>query len=420
MPRTVERLSPAKIAKAKIPAGKNHAMLADGGNLWLRIGPTGAKSWVFRFRLNGHSQEMGLGSLNTLSIVEARARARQHRQELLDKVNPLTARTARHAEQLAKEVRSLSFEECARKVIATKLHAWSDPKHPRQWAQSLEDYAFPVIGKLPVDRVETGHITRILEPIWNAKRVTASRLRGRIEAVLDYATVHGWRSGENPARWKGHLQHALAGNGKKAEVEHHAALPWREMHPFVTELERQEGMAALALRFAILTAGRAGEILGAQWSEIDVQTATWTVPGGRTGRMKEGLAHRVPLSEAALRVLREAARQAPPGARFVFPGARGGMLAPTCMRRLLKSLGRGDLTVHGFRSAFRDWASDTKQHDAAVERALAHKVPGAVRGAYERTDLFELRVPLMAAWARHCCTRPAAEGEKVVEMRRNG
>jgi integrase len=404
MARTVERLSTTRILKAKVPVGKQHVMLADGGNLYLRVTTAGARSWIFKFRLNGRSQEMGLGGLNTLSIAEARQRARQHRQELLDGINPINARHVRHAEQRVKDSRQISFEECAAKVIQAKRNGWRDPRQAKQWEQSLRDFVFPSIGKLPVDRVEVGHITRILEPIWVEKYVTATRIRGRIEAILDFAAVHGWRSGENPARWKGHLEHVLAGKGK-ASVKHHAALDWREMAAFMVELERQEGPAALALRFTILTAARAGESLGARWSEIDWQEGTWTVADAR---MKAEQWHRVPLSKSALAVLREAEKGRT--GDYIFPG-RHGRMAHSCMRVLLRQMERRDVVIHGFRAVFKTWCSETGKPTDITEAALAHS-QGKLNDAYQRGELLERRRRLMEQWARYC-TQPAAGGEVV-------
>ena len=252
---------------------------------------------------------------------------------------------------------------------------------------------------------------------------TAARVRGRIEAVLDYAKVHGWRSGDNPARWKGHLQNVLPARGKVSKVEHHAAMPWCEIGAFMAELDKQDGIAALALRFAILTAGRTGEVIGARWSEIDMQAALWTVPGER---MKAGKEHRVPLSDAALAALREAARlrQADAGDGPVFPGGKGGTgkgaLSNMAMLALLRRMKRPDLTVHGFRRAFRDWAAErTSYQREVVEAALAHTIELKVEAAYRRGDVLEKRRRLMADWCGFC-SRVAGEGGKVVTLRAEG
>jgi integrase len=412
MPRIIERLSPAKIARTKVPAGRQHMMLADGGNLWLRITATGARYWVFRYRgQDGRSHEMGIGSLATLTISEARARARQHRQELLDRVDPLAARAAVRADRQAKEARRITFEACAALVIAAKESGWHDHRSTRQWTQSLRDYAFPAIGNLPVDQIDVGHVTKILTPIWNAKRETASRLRGRIESILDFAGVHGWRSGDNPAKWSGHLEHVLAGG--KITVRHLAALPWRDVAAFMTELERQEGIAALALRFLIYTAARTDEVLGARWSEIDAPEATWLIP---EGRMKAERAHRVALSQQALATLREAEKVK--RGDYVFPGRRGA-LGQSSLRLVLERMGRRDLTVHGFRSCFRDWAGEVTAYPREViEAALAHRIGDKTEAAYARGDLFLKRRRLMDDWARFC-TQPAVHGE-VIELRLHG
>jgi integrase len=277
-----------------------------------------------------------------------------------------------------------------------------------------------VIGDVPVSEVTTGHVTRILTPIWATKSETASRIRGRIETVLDYAKVHGWRVGENPARWKGHLDHILPARSKVSKVEHHAALPWGEIGAFMASVEKEDGLAALALRFAVLTAARTGEVIGATWGEIDLQAKVWTVPGER---MKAGSEHRVPLAEAALAVLRAAAKLrgegSPAADAPVFPGGKNGKgtagLSNMAMLVLLRRMGRDDLTVHGFRSTFRDWAAEATRHEhAVIEKALAHTIESKVEAAYRRGDLFEKRRKLMEDWATFCGR--VAPGENVAAL----
>ena len=275
-----------------------------------------------------------------------------------------------------------------------------------------------MIGALSVAAVDTGHVTRILEPIWAVKTETASRVRGRIEAVLDYAKTHGWRTGENPARWKGHLQNVLPARSKMSIVEHHAALPWAEIGAFMAELDRQSGTAARALRFAILTAARTGEVIGATWSEVDMHAETWTIPGRRMKTSKE---HRVPLSDAARAALAAAVehREDQSDEAPLFPGGRAGKpLSNMSMLALLRRMGRSDLTVHGFRSTFRDWCAELTNYPAEVaEQALAHLIPDKVVAAYRRGDLFEKRRRLMSEWAGFCGrTAPAERGGVVVAL----
>ncbi len=412
-----------KLSAVAVRAASKPGIYGDGAGLWLTVGPTGAKSWLFRFMLAGKAREMGLGPVHTIGLAEAREKALACRKMLLDGLDPLAARQAARAAQAAGEALELAgrvtFRDAAERFIAANRAGWKNAKHAAQWNATLESYAFPLIGDLAVAAVGTGHVTRILEPIWREKPETASRVRGRIEAVLDSAKVHGWRDGENPARWKGHLESILPARGKVASVEHHAALPWRDIAAFVADLEKQDGTAALALRFAILTAARTGEVIGATWQEITLDGpdgAVWTIPAGR---MKAGREHRVPLSDAARAVLTEAAKARTDQAAgaFVFRGQRAGRgLSNMAMLVLLRRMERGDLTAHGFRSTFRDWAGEAT-HNAReiVETALAHAVGTAVEQAYRRGDMLAKRRRLMDDWAAFCGrTEPA--GDNVVVL----
>jgi integrase len=358
---------------------------------------------------------MGLGPLHTIGLAEARELAQSARRLRLDGIDPIDRKRAeRDARRLA-AARAVTFRDCAAKYIAANQAGWRNAKHAAQWDATLATYAHPKVGALPVQAVDTGHVTQILEPIWTAKPETASRLRGRIEAILDYATAHGWRTGENPARWRGHLENVLPKRSKVRNVEHHAALPWREIGSFLASLTEQEGVAALALRFAILTAARTGEVIGARWSEIDIKYAVWIVPAGR---MKANREHRVPLSVAALAALREVEKFRADNLEggFVFPGRTAG-LSNMALLMMLRRMGRGDLTAHGFRSTFRDWAAETGKPSDIAEAALAHTLGSKTQVAYQRGDLLDRRRRLMDQWADFCWRVAPVEGGDVVALR---
>jgi integrase len=414
MARLIEKLSPAKVQKVEKPG-----LYGDGAGLYLHVGPTGGKSWVFRFMLDGKAREMGLGALHTVSLAAARDLAGKARWKVrIDGIDPLEAKQSERQAKKVELAKAHTFKQVAAKYIAAHRAGWRNAKHAAQWDATLATYAYPIIGALPVGAVDTGHVTRILEPIWATKPETAARVRGRVESVLDYAGTHQWRAGENPARWKGHLQNVLPPRSRVAKVEHHAALPWQQIAPFMADLEPHEGVAALALRFAILTAARTGEVIGVRWSEIDTGAAVWTVP---EGRMKAGREHRVPLAEPALTVVREAARlrerEDDPQA-FLFPGGkRGKGLSNMALLALLRRMGRGDLTTHGFRSTFRDWAAETGQPADIAEAALAHIVADKTVAAYQRGDLLERRRKLMDAWATFCGRVPDGSSGQVVPLR---
>ena len=293
----------------------------DGAGLYLQVRGPDKRSWLYRFKLHGRAHLMGLGAVDDVSLAEARDAAGAARKLVRQGVSPIDQRRAARAENATQA--GLTFAQVADAYIAAHEPSWRNAKHRQQWRNTLDTYADPVLGKLPVALVGVGEVMRVLEPLWRAKTETASRLRGRIESVLDYAAARGWRTGENPARWRGHLDNLLPARSKVAKVEHHSALPWREVGAFTTVLAQEEGMSALALRFAILTAARTGEVIGARWSEIDMHAATWTVPAER---MKAGREHRVPLSDGALDVLREVAKLAtgPDPRAFVFPGGKVG------------------------------------------------------------------------------------------------
>lgn len=377
----------------------------DGGGLWLQVRNAEHRSWLFRFMLHGRAREMGLGPVADITLAEAREAARNCRRLLRDGVDPIeNRRVARAAAREAAQV--VCFREAVERYLRAHESTWRNEKHRYQWRATLE-LANAVFGDRAVPTIGTGDVMRVLEPIWHEKPETASRLRGRIEAVLDYATAHGWRTGENPARWRGHLAKLLPLPSRIAKVKHYAALPWDEIGSFTGELRDQEGVAALALQFTILTAARTGEVIGARWDEIDLDNAMWTVPGER---MKAGQEHRVPLSPPAMAILqtllplRDRRRE---GSGYVFAGGKPGRpLSNMAMMMLLRRMGRGDLTVHGFRSTFRDWTAEATSCPREVaEQALAHTLVDRVEAAYRRGDLFEKRRLLMGEWAEFCAVK---------------
>jgi integrase len=413
MSRTTHRLTARTIAAAKPQPGKR-LVLADGGNLLLQVTgkPDGglSRSWVFRYERDGRRHDLGLGPLDTLSLAEARVRARDLRIQLLDGVDPKGVREQRRVERLAQlreRARQMTFRDCALRCIEGHEDGWRNAKHHQQWITSLEQYAYPHIGDLPVDEIATPHIVKVLEAIWKDKPETASRVRGRIERVLGWATVRGFRAGDNPARWRGHLQELFPSKGKIQQVKHHSALAFTDVPALMVELRAHNSLTALAIEFTILTAARSGEVLGAKWSEIDLAAKTWTIPGSR---MKANKTHRVPLSTRALEIL----ASLPHEGERVFP------LTHTSMLKLLRRMGHDNATVHGFRSSFRDWASErTNFPEVVAEQALAHAIGGKVQRAYHRTDLYEKRRRLMADWAAWC-SRPMSVNPGNVTFLSNG
>jgi integrase len=399
MARPFGRLTALKVEKARKPG-----MYGDGGGLYLRVTKEGTKNWVFRFMLAGRPRWMGMGPLHTIGLAEARARAAERRRQRHDGIDPIEARRAEKQQARLGAALSITFKLCAERYIAAHKAGWRNAKHAAQWPSTLEAYAYPDIGALPVQAIDTALVMKVLEPVWTAKPETASRLRGRIEAILDWAKVRGFRTGENSARWRGHLDKLLPATSKVRRIEHHAALPYAELPAFMNELRQRDGAAARALEFTILTCARTGETIGARWGEIALDARAWTVPGKR---MKAGNEHRVPLSTPAVEIVARMKRLGgddPPPDAFVFPGAkRGRPLSNMAFLMLLRRMDRGDLTAHGFRSTFRDWCAERTSYPGEVaEMALAHTVSDKVEAAYRRGDLFEKRRRLMDEWATFC------------------
>lgn len=380
----------------------------DGKGLYAVIRPTGARSWVFRYRRDGKLHDLGLGSLSDVSLKAARAERDRLRALRHEGTDPLAHKRARQAAQRLADAAAITFRSAAESYIAANKAAWKNEKHAAQWTATLDAYVFPTIGATPVGSVTTDHVVSCLLSIWSTKPETASRVRGRIEAVLDFAKARGWCAGENPARWRGHLSAILPKRSKVAAVEHHAALPFAELPAFMAELSAQPGTSALALRFAVLTAARTSEVLGATWAEIDMTAETWVLP---PERMKAGKEHRVPLCAEAMAVLqaRMPTEGQPEG--VVFSGARAGKpLSNMALLMTLRRMERSDLTAHGFRSTFRDWTAEATHYPPEVaEMALAHSIGSKVEAAYRRGDLFAKRREMMTAWGTFCSPTGARE-----------
>jgi integrase len=404
-----------KLTAVKVAAlarGKKPGFYGDGGGLYLQVSRyNGSASWVFRYRIGGRLRDHGLGSLDTWSLAEARERAKKCRQLRGEGRDPIEERRAERENAKLEAAKAMTFQACAERYIASHKAGWRNPKHAAQWPSTLETYVFPVFGDLAVQTVDVSLVMRAVEPIWTEKPETASRVRGRIESVLDWAKARGYRQGENPARWRGHLDHLLPPRNKVRRVEHHAALPYPEISAFMVELHGQEGFAAGALEFAILTAARTGEVIRAKWEEIDSVERVWTVPAKR---VKSGREHRVPLSGAALAILER--MYAIRSSEYIFPGLRTGKpLSDMSLLMLLRRMGRGELTTHGFRSTFRTWAAERSAFPREIaEMALGHIIGDAVERAYQRGDLFDKRRRLADAWARFCEAPAPLEADRRV------
>src|SRR5215831_6621472 len=376
----------------------------DGKGLYLQVAPGGGRSWLFRYSLHGKEHRIGLGSVSAVPLKLARQLATQARQLRATGADPLAKKRDQRNAHIVAEAKATTFRECAESYIAAHEAGWRNPKHRQQWRSTLEQYCFPIMGALPVEEIDTGTVLKVLEPIWRDKTETASRLRGRIESILDYAKARGYRNGENPAHWRGHLDMLLARPAKIAPHEHHAALPYLEIGSFMSDLRGRDSTSARCLEFLILTAARTGEVIGAQWSEFDLAAKVWTVPANR---MKGGREHRVPLSNRAVEIVR--LMQSRCENDFVFPGRSGG-LSNMSLLALLRNMGRA-LTAHGFQSSFRTWAAEqTNFANEVCEEALAHVIGDKVEAAYQRGDLFEKRRRLMEAWAAFCSKPSRATG----------
>ena len=371
-------------------------MHPDGDGLYAQVkGQT--CSWLFRYGFRKKSRSMGLGSLKDVSLAQARAKAAECRLQKANGQDPLEVRQKERSRSDLAAARKTTFQDCTDAYVETHRAAWNNAKHAQQWTNTIGTYAGPVIGHLPVQDVDTSLVVKVLKPIWTTKAETASRLRGRIEAVLDWAKTSGLRDGENPARWRGHLKHQLANTAKLRKGGHHASLAYHDIGRFTAELRALPGNAARALEFTILTAARTGEVLGARWTEIDLALKIWTVPAAR---MKAGREHKVPLSDAALAVLASQSQKS----EYVFPGASTKRpLSSMAMAMVLRRMNRPDITVHGFRSTFRVWVAEGTDFQREVaEAALAHVSGDKTEAAYLRSSFFLKRARLMELWATYC------------------
>jgi integrase len=395
--RTINRLSYRKVETLKQPG-----MYGDGGGLYLQVteGADGTprKSWLFRYAATGRERQMGLGPLRDVPLAEARDRALAARELRRAGKDPITEREALRAEASLVKAKTMSFDECAKVCIAAHRAGWRNIKHASQWSNTIATYCSPAFGKLPVQLVDVGLVMKAIEPLWTTKPETAGRVRGRIERILDWAKVRGYRDGDNPARWRGHLDHLLPALGKVRKVKHHPALHYREMPAFMAELRSRNAVAARALDFAILTAARTNEVIGAKWDEIDLSGRIWIVPAER---MKAGQEHRVPLSDYAAEILKQMKNVKRND--HVFPGDRRMALSNMALLMLLRRMNHDDITTHGFRSTFRTWVEEqTDTPRAVAEISLAHTIGSAVEAAYRRGDLFEKRRILMSKWEKYC------------------
>jgi integrase len=386
-------------------------MHADGGGLYLQVGAARAKSWIYRYTLKGKQRYLGLGSANAITLARARELAADARRLRAEKKDPIEHRREEERAKLAEAATALPFDEAVARYIAAHETSWKNAKHRQQWRNTLAKYASPVIGAVFVKDIDTGMVMQVIEPIWHQKPETAGRLRGRVETILDWAKARGYRDGDNPARWRGHIQNLLPRKTKVRKVKHHPAMAYGDVPAFMDGLRQRTSISARALAFTVLTAARTSETLHAKWSEIDVGKAVWTIP---SERMKAGLEHRVPLSKAALAILAKLPRDG----ELVF-GRNGAPMSENALLKMLALMGRNDVTVHGFRSSFRDWAAEcTNFPRELAEKAIAHAVGDETERAYQRGELLEKRRRLMAAWSDYCGkVQPAKPASNVTQLR---
>lgn len=427
MPKKAKALSPLEVGRLTTPG-----LHAVGGvtGLHLIVKDTGARSWILRATVGSKRRDIGMGGFPDVTLAQAREKAREAREAIRAGSDLILLRREARSALIAAQAAAVTFDEAANSYIKSHEAGWRNVKHAAQWRATLKEYASPVIGNMLVADVKTSHIVKVLEPIWRTKTETASRLRGRIEQILDWSRVRGYRSGENPARWRGHLDKLLPATSKVAKQGNHPALDWREVGAFWSALAGIEGIGAAALRFAILTAARSGEVRGATWKEIDLQAGIWTVPAART---KSGREHRVPLTQTALDVLRELPRIE--GSDLIFTSPRGGELSDATLNAAIKRLHEASVkaggdgwidrrqddrvaTAHGIaRSTFRTWAAEATAYPREIaEAALAHVITDKTEAAYQRGDALDRRRRLMDDWSRFLVT-PSATAAAVHPIR---
>jgi integrase len=415
-------LSAKKIEKTKLPGRYLDKNGVPG--LYLQVAPGGSKSWILRYEINGKEKMVGLGSVRIFSLREARERARVARQLLADGIDPLEVKRSERAKQAAELAKTLTFAEAADRFFSQHEMKWSNKKHAEQFTASMTKYVYPIIGTASVAAIDTPSVLRVLEQevpagrgypagtLWSVRAETASRVRNRVESVLDWATVRGHRQGDNPARWRGHLDQVLPNRRQLGRTEHHPSMRYVDVPSFVTELREREGVAAKALLFLILTATRSGEVIGARWPEIDFETATWTIPAER---MKARREYKVPVSEQAIKLLRSLLIEDDNDHLFIG-GKAGAGLYTAALDNVLKRMGYKDASVHGFRSSFRTWCAEQTNYPREIaEASLAHAIGSQIERAYQRSSLFDHRRRLMGEWATFVMMPPVAGA--VVPMR---
>ena len=419
MARSINKLSALTINQKNEPG-----YYLDGAGLYLQVSKSSTKSWVFKYTLDNRSREMGLGSLLTVSLAEARDAARQARLQLIQHQDPITMRDAAIKARQFENAKRITFDECSKQYINTHRDGWKNAKHAEQWTNSLTTYCSPIMGSIYAADIDTGLVLKCLEPIWTTKTETATRIRGRVEKILDWARTRGYRSGENPARWKGHLEFSLAAPNAIAEVEHHPALPYKQIAAFIKDMAAREGVSARALEFGILTATRSGDIRGATWGEIDFDDKVWSIPVERMKKVKSPLQkveifHCVPLVDRAIEILEQRRTEAGKIKHdgVVFANAKNGQLSDATLKAVIERMnkrkdgpiwidpycGGRQVTPHGMRAAFSTWAAECTNHTREIrEKALAHVIGDETERAYQRGDLLEKRRLLMNDWANYC------------------
>jgi len=404
MPKKAKELTATQVKRlthsiSKTTGKPYNALHPVGGvaGLLIQVTPSGAKSWIYRTTVGGKRRNIGLGGFPDVTLAGAREKAREYREMIERGIDPIEQRQAARQSLIVEQGKSLTFDDAARQFLAVKSREFKNPKHVQQWTNTLNTYASPILGKMAVSAIELPHIVQVLEPIWHTKTETAGRVRGRIEKVLAWATVSGFRTGENPARLKDNVDLALGKPSKIKKAKHFTALPYAELPEFMAELRQRPAVSARALEFAILTAARSGEVRGATWEEIDLDAAIWTIPAER---MKAAKPHKVPLCPAAVEILKEIPQLE--GSELIFTAPRGGKFSDVALTALLKRM-EIKATAHGFRSTFKDWAREqTAYADEVSELALAHVNSDATRAAYARSELIDKRRQLMQEWANYC------------------